>query len=170
MKFQVRYRDHGDGQTYNVTSDQHNKLITPFEDPYEAAKVARAIVSHKNFENAYALEEKLRNISNVFVDFVDEGDEVIDNFFFAGWEYSGGLKEMFLLEEGGDVSKHFVSETDYRQKFYIGSDVKDRKNDVYVDYYLTYPPVPTHNAKVTVIDQFSDKNLLDKDFYFIVSV
>jgi len=129
----------------------------------------KACVTEDNMNNALALDEKLKDFTSVFVEFI-EGEEDLENVVYAG-KRLGNKENLYIIDfqkdnEDVTVETKIVQDVEVEQRFFIGEIVSDTKNNIRQSYYLDKTD-PANRKNKILIGDFNDSDLEGKTWYFI---
>ena len=125
---------------------------------------AQGLVNDENMENAFTLAEKKRTFTAVIPQILSNG--VVDpNLVYAGTNGRGEhLVAVMDQSEEGEVEesllKDVLDDTEFSIRFYVGTDVTDRKNNVKIEMFA-------ENSRGEIVTDIADQILEGKTFYYI---
>jgi hypothetical protein len=118
----------------------------------QAIKEAKRLVTDDNMENSLTMDEKKKNWTSYFVEFLNEEGEIVQDVIYAG---SRGPDKHFVYVVKGDELEETDWDGSIAMMFFIGDDNG-------VGYYAEDP-------KGKIVEKFNDQLLEGKMVYFIRS-
>jgi hypothetical protein len=139
-------------------------ILSSGNDIDELVLKAKEIVNAENMNNALVWDQKVRDWSVCFVEFLDDTGELIDNAYYAG--KSGTGKDILFLKNDDKHDQYILEKTNVGLRLYVGTFSKDRdiKN---VEIVYAQKPQPKEPGKWMLVNSLSDQELEGKSVLFI---
>jgi hypothetical protein len=134
-------------------------ILDSNNDPSVLLAEARRRVNDENMQNALTIDEQRRDFTVVLPEFV-KGKKITKDIY-AGQDGNGRQVALSPVENAIPAwDEAPVGDVKGKLRFYIGTQVTDRKNDVKEEFFAQTP-------KGELIESFTDIGLENKSFYYI---
>jgi len=139
-------------------------ILTSSKDVEGLVLRAKELVNVENMQNALTIDAQVKSFTAVWLEFYIKKN-IVDNVFYAGKNGQGQHVVCVLDKDKPKKVKlsEAIKEGALSYRFYIGTVVRDRKNDI-EDYYYASTP---RGEEINTID---NSLLRDKTFFFICPI